>query len=96
MAGIYSNNGEVIIDANIDKLSFNSHFSGYWDIKMTLSSNMYNKEYQVHSHYKFPTSYIAEYACRNVANAFNPAVQDLLNKVVTHPQFSALIGHRSD
>nr|VFJ69576.1 MAG: hypothetical protein BECKDK2373B_GA0170837_12482 [Candidatus Kentron sp. DK] len=95
MAGIYSNNGEVVIDGNIDELSFRSFGGGRWDITMTLSSNM-DQGYQVSTSYEFPTSWSAYFACQNVANAFNPAIQNLLNKVVTHPQFSALIGHRPD
>ncbi len=40
--------------------------------------------------YRFDTSWSAYSACKNVADAFGPAVQELLHQVVTNPQFAKL------
>lgn len=41
--------------------------------------------------YKYDTSFDAWSACKNVADAFAPAVQELLGKVVSNPKFIQLV-----
>ena len=48
--------------------------------------------YRASVNYRFDTSWIADNACKNVADAFGPAVQELLKRVIDHPQFSKLAG----
>ncbi|MDP9065845.1 MAG: hypothetical protein M3O06_08290 [Pseudomonadota bacterium] len=47
--------------------------------------------YSVSTKYDFGTSWTAYSACKNVADAFGPAVQELLKQVVDNPQFHALV-----
>ena len=90
MAGVYDSNAESKINGKIEKLSFSSVSPAYWDISMKVSSNV-SPGYTVSIHYPFDTSWTAYSACKNVANAFGPAVQSLLREVVTNPNFSSLV-----
>ena len=90
MAGVYDANAESRINGNIEKLDFSSVSPAYWDISMKVSSNL-SPGYVVSIHYPFDTSWSAYSACKNVANAFGPAVQSLLKEVVSHPQFPGLV-----
>jgi len=89
MAGVYDNNAPTSINGRIDSLKFSSVSPASWDITMTVSSNV-SPGYSVSVHYPFNTSWTAYSACKNVANAFGPAVQKLLKEVVSDPQFSSL------
>jgi hypothetical protein len=45
----------------------------------------------VSEHYEFNSGYTAETACRQTSEAFMPAVQDLIAKIVKSPDFRALV-----
>ena len=89
MAQVYQPNASSVIDARIEELSFSSTAPANWTIKMSVKSNN-SPGYTVNVKYQFDTSWSAVAACKNVADAFGPATQELLKQVVTHPQFSAL------
>ena len=89
MAQVYSADAPATISGQITDLSFSSVAPANWQITMQVSSNN-SPGYSVATKYAFNTSWTAYSACQNVADAFGPAVQDLLKKVVTHPQFAAL------
>lgn len=89
MAQAYDTAASVKIDGVIEKIAFSSVSPANWEIVMRLSSNK-SSGYTVAVKYDYDTSFDAWSACRNVADAFAPAVQELLKKVVTHPQFSQL------
>lgn len=89
MAEVYSPDAPTVIDAQITALSFSSISPASWDITMDVKSNK-SPGYTVTTKYPFNTSFSAYSACKNVADAFGPAVQELLEQVVTNPQFAAL------
>jgi hypothetical protein len=89
MAKVYSTDAPTIISGTVDALSFSSVSPAYWDISMTVKSNTYSG-YQVKTRYEFDTSWTAYSACKNVADAFAPAVQSLLQKVISNPEFKNL------
>ena len=89
MAQAYSVNSNVNINIRIDGIKFSSISPANWDISMTVNSNN-SRGYEVSVNYGFNTSWDAYSACKNVADAFGPAVQAILGKVVSHPQFSEL------
>lgn len=89
MAQSYQNNAPVILDGRLEELSFSSITPASWNISMSVKSNT-APGYTVSVKYPFETSWTAYSACKNVADAFGPAVQELLKQVVTHPQFSSL------
>jgi len=88
-AGVYAPNAATVLDATITNLSFTSVSPASWDITMAVKSNS-SPGYTVSTKYEFGTSFTAMSACKNVADAFGPAVQELLKRVVSDPQFKAL------
>ena len=90
MAQAYDVKGAPI-QGRIEELSFSSVSPAYWQITMAVQSPA-DKGYKVSVKYPFDTSFTAMGACKNVADAFGPAVQELLKQVVTNPQFPKLSG----
>ena len=89
LAQAYDTAASVKINGVIEKISFSSVSPANWEVVMRISSNK-AAGYTVAVKYDYDTSFDAFSACRNVADAFAPAVQELLKKVVTHPQFAQL------
>lgn len=89
MAQAYSPTSQSQISAQIDEINFSSVSPASWDIAMTVNSSN-STSYSVSVNYNFDTSWDAYSACKNVADAFGPAVQALLGEVVTHPDFPLL------
>ena len=74
----------------VEELDFNSNIgAGKWVISLSISSNK-NNGYKVSSTYKFSTNWVADKACQQVAQAFVPAVQQLILKTISDPRFKAL------
>jgi hypothetical protein len=46
--------------------------------------------YQVNSIFNFSTNWVADKACQQVAQAFVPAVQNLIKDIVSKPEFKSL------
>lgn len=91
-ANIYSETG-VTLTGTLTKLAFSSSdglVNGWWDLAITLTGNS-GKTLSAETNYKFPSGFNAITACNNTAQALGPAVQDLIKKVATDPQFGALI-----
>lgn len=89
VAGLYDNKAPIILKGVINDVKFSSN-SGSWDLSVTVNSSN-GKAVTVADHYEFHTSYSAVSACHNVADAFQPAVQSLVGKVVTDPDFRTLL-----
>jgi hypothetical protein len=88
-AQVYAPGSPTVIDATITELSFSSVSPANWTIAMHVRSNT-SAGYDVRVEYGFDTSWTAYSACKNVADAFGPAVQELLKKVVSDPGFPRL------
>lgn len=88
-AGAYDPKSPNAITGRIEALSFSSVSPANWMISMSVKSPN-AAGYTVSTKYAFDTSWTADSACRNVADAFGPAVQDLLKQVVTNAQFPTL------
>lgn len=89
LAQVYQASAPTIIDGRLETLSFSSVTPANWEITMSVKSNV-SPGYSVSVKYPFETSWTAYSACKNVADAFGPAVQELLKQVVTHPKFASL------
>jgi hypothetical protein len=92
MADLYSTNG-VQISGNVLKIGFSSVSNlanGYWDIELQLNSSNGN-QLAVSNRYNFKSGFDAITACNATADALTPAVQDLINAVVTHPDFKKML-----
>lgn len=90
MAQAYDSNAPVKIEGQIERLSFSSVSPANWEIGMRIKSNQ-SEGYSVLVKYNYETSFDAWSACKNVADAFSPAVQELLRQVIAHPQFKQLV-----
>jgi len=90
LAQVYDPNASTKIDCRVEALSLSSVAPANWDITMSVKSNI-SSGYTVSVRFPFNTSWDAYSACKNVADAFGPAVQELLKQVVTHPEFNSLV-----
>lgn len=89
MAQAYSTSAPTAISGRLDALTFSSISPANWEIAITLSSTT-GASYQVKNRYEYETSWNAFDACKNVADAFAPAVQDTLKKAVSDARFKTL------
>jgi hypothetical protein len=89
VSGNYDAKAPIILTGVITDMQFGST-SGTWDIALTLKSTNGKSMSEV-EHYEFHTSFTAESACKNVADAFQPAVQGLVGKVVSAAEFGTLL-----
>jgi hypothetical protein len=88
----------VVLTGNLDKIDFSS-MSGDWTMELTATSSN-GRSLTVSSKYGFSTGPFfqpgggqaaAVRACGETAQAFAPAVQVLIGKLVHHPEFAALL-----
>jgi hypothetical protein len=94
IAGIFApSSPRVTLTGTINKLEFSSSrglTGGTWEIDMTLRSSN-GGSMKVMEHFEFPSGFIATTACKQTAEAFAPAVQNLVGKSVRSPEFRALV-----
>lgn len=89
IANAYSSSAPVMITGNLDAIDFSSN-SGNWNLALTVKSSN-GKSMSVSESYKYTSSFYGETACNQTAQAFMPAVQNLVGKVVRSPEFMALV-----
>ncbi len=88
-----STNPTVTLSGTVNKLSFSSSRSltgGSWDIDVTLQSSN-GQSMTANEHYEFESGFIADTACKQTAEAYLPAVQNLIGKIVLSPEFKSLV-----
>lgn len=91
IAEVYSAAAPVTLTGRLDAIDFSSGLTdAAWDIAMTISSSN-GKSLSVDNHYAFSGNFVGEVACNQTAQALMPAVQDLIGKIVGHPDFAALL-----
>jgi hypothetical protein len=89
IANTYSSAAPVTITGNLDAIDFSSS-SGNWNLALTVRSSN-GKSMSVSESYGYTSSFYGETACNQTAQAFMPAVQNLVGKVVRSPEFVALV-----
>lgn len=89
VAGLYAESASVVLTGNLDKVDFSST-EGKWALVVTIRSSN-GRSLMVTNEHDYETSFIAEKACALTAQAFGPAVQTLIGKLVHHPEFTALV-----
>lgn len=91
-ANIYSDQG-VSLQGDLTRIAFSSSArltNGWWELALKLTSSN-GKSMMVESRYDFKSGFDAVTACNQTAQALGPAVQDLIKKTVTAPQFGELL-----
>lgn len=89
VAGVYDEGASLVLAGSVDNLAFSST-TGSWDIALTVTSSN-GKSVSVKEHYEFPSAFAAVNACKRVADAYFPAVQNVIRKLVTSPDFRGLV-----
>lgn len=94
VAGAYGNSGSgVTLTGTIEKLSFSTLRTltggGSWDIGLRVNSSNGQSVY-VSEHYEYDGSAQAWVACSDAANAYQPAVQNVLGKLFKSSEFKKL------
>jgi hypothetical protein len=91
IAEVYATAAPTTLTGRVDALDFSSGLTdAAWDIAVTISSSN-GKSLSVDNHYSFSGNFVGEVACNQTAQALMPAVQDLIGKVIGHPDFAALL-----
>lgn len=86
-------NPKVTVKGEILKMSFGSAegiTNGLWTFEMLYTSSN-GQSFRVNDSYKFSSGFDAISACNNTANAFGPAVGQMLNKTFSSLEFARLL-----
>jgi len=90
LAGLYDPNSSLKLSGKLEQIDFSSGISdGNWTFTLVVS-NARNESFSTQSKFPFSGSFIADKACQEVAQAFGPAVQKLIEDVVRNPKFKQL------
>lgn len=92
VAGLEAADAPVTLTGHLERMDISSH-SGTWFTGMTLTSSN-GARLTVADEYEFNWSFMADRACREATTALVPAVQSLIRKAVSHPEFAALLKPR--
>jgi hypothetical protein len=83
------NTPRVTLTGVVETLAFSTQ-SASWDIGLRVSSSN-GKSILVREHFEFSSASPATNACKRTAEAYVPAVRDILGKLVKSPDFKALV-----
>lgn len=89
-SGVFDADADNRLHVNITKLDFISSMPAYWIINARIFSTAYPTGYNVHVKHRFHTSWIADNACTNTADALVTAVQAFIGKIIDHDDFKLL------
>lgn len=89
ISNAYSSTSSITITGNLDAIDFSSA-NGTWNLLLSVKSTN-GKSMLVSESYPFTTSFVGETACNQTAQAFMPAVQNLVGKVVRSNEFTTLV-----
>ena len=94
LAGIYATAApRVVLGGRVSYLDFTSTRDvtrGTWTIQLTLTSSN-GMTMEANESYDFASGFIANTACKQTAEAFAPAVQNLVGKFVRAPEFAMMV-----
>ncbi len=88
-AEIYSLEAAVRLKGNLDRIESGS-MSGIWRLALTVSDTA-GRSFSVREDYDYAVGIDPTNACSQTARAFMPAAQNLIQKVISHPQFQVMI-----
>lgn len=91
MAGGYAQTSPVTLNGTLDRLELNVA-SGRWTLGLSLhSSNGQSTSAEEEFEYNTTVLGLGREGCEHAAQALNPAVQNLIGKLVRSPRFAALV-----
>jgi len=91
LADKFDPKSNLVINGHLENIDFNSNIGmANWQFTLKATSNK-NKSVLIKSTYEFSGSFVADKACQEVAQAFAPAVQKLIQDMVSNPRFKTLL-----
>ena len=84
---------KITLSGVLEQLTFSSSrglTGGSWNIGLRVTSSNGKSTY-VSEYYEFNSGFVADTACKQTAEAYLPAVQNLIGKLVKSPEFVALV-----
>jgi len=94
VAGMFDDKApKTTLSGVVEQLSFSSSrglTGGEWKISLRVNSSN-SKSISVSEHYLFESGFVADTACKQTAEAYLPAVQNLIGKLVKSPEFKSLL-----
>ncbi len=91
LANLYSLDSPIVLKGSVTQLSLSTLTSGEWILKMTLSSNN-GRSISAREQLNFKTNIVGQSACQIASDTYSYAVQNLIRKLITHPNFKLLLG----
>ena len=88
-ANVFSERARITLAALLNEID-SSSTSGTWNLSLTVNSSN-GQSLTVKERYAFTPHWFPDTACKQTAEALMPAVQNLLGKVVKHPDFKRLL-----
>jgi hypothetical protein len=90
LAGAYNPQSQIALSGTLQAVDFSSGITdGKWTFTLAVS-NSRNESFTTQTSFPFSGSFVADRACQEVAQAFSPAVQKLIEDVVKNPKFAQL------
>ncbi|WP_224798110.1 hypothetical protein [Idiomarina abyssalis] len=91
MAEAYTENGGVIIKGHLNDTAVSSGMTdAHWTLDMTIS-NSEGESFDVRHKREYDASFAGGIACsRDMPSSLAPTVQELIGKIVSHPEFERL------
>ena len=94
LAGMFDDKApKATLSGVVEQLNFSSSrglTGGEWNIRLRVNSSN-GKSMSVSEHYEFESGFVADTACKQTAEAFLPAVQNIIGKLVKSPEFRSLL-----
>lgn len=90
LAGAYNPNATTKLTGKLNEVDFSSGMTdGKWIFSVTVS-NERNESFTTNSTFPFSGSFVADKACQEVAQAFQPAVHKLIEDIVLNGRFKQI------
>ncbi len=91
LAGKFDPESQITISGHLEEIDFNSNLgTANWIFRLIAISNN-SQSIVVNTKHEFSGSFVADKACSEVAQEFNPAVQKLIYDIVSHKDFNKLL-----
>jgi len=90
IAELYSVDAQTTITGRLDAIDFSSGIGAAWNIALTITSSN-GTSLSVSEQYKYASSFEGDDACKRTAQSLMPAVQNVVGKVIRHPNFPELL-----
>jgi len=89
-AGAYDPSSKFVLNGKLEEIDFSSGMTdGNWVTALTIS-NSRNESFTTKTNFNFSGSFFGDKACGDVSQAFVPAVQKLIEGVISDPRFKQI------